>query len=135
MSFLPKNSASFTVDLLGNKTGHRYQGTFEVKCIMSNQEILDAAAAIDRAGGYSPTMPGGFKSFIQAIEELAYSVIDSPKWWRDSMGGRTLEDQNVVTEIYTKAVDVQLDFKKKLQGEAEKAEKNAETKNEKSQTA
>lgn len=141
MSFLPKPEATFMVDIIGTVTQHRYHGSFTVKTVLNNGEILMIAAAVDRMGGYSPTMPKGFRDFATAICELDMLITDAPKWWKDSAGGRKLEDQNVVNDnddsVYTKALAAGAEYVAAIKAATKIAAeaKAPEAKDDKAQTA
>lgn len=123
MSLLPTHEKSVHIDVVGNQTNERFRGDFTVKTLLTNSELLEAALAIDRMGGGSTTLPVGYSLFIRALAELDVRVVDAPKWWKDSQGGRNLLDQNVVTEIYSAALKAATDYKAELDKAAEKVEK------------
>jgi len=117
--FLPQDKMTFDIDLEGNITHERYHGTFSVKCLLTNAETLQIAAAVDKMGGNSQTMPAPYRQFMKALCELDFLVLDAPAFWKNSEGGRTLKDQNVVNEVYAKALDQAVTYQKRINDEAE----------------
>jgi len=122
---------TFYLDTIGQKTKKKFRGDFNVKCVLKNRETIDIAVATDRYNGGSTTLAPQYALLNRAIAELEVRIIDAPKWWEKSDGGRELEDTNVVFEIYQQALNTEKEWAKRITEKAEKAEKDAQKAEEK----
>jgi hypothetical protein len=64
-----------------------------------------------------------------ALAHLRFTLHATPEWWQESDYGGDLMDANVVTEIYSKCMDFERDWAKKVHGgEPEEVEDGNESK-------
>jgi hypothetical protein len=128
---LPKNERSFTVEAVGDTSGHKYEGIFTVKCVLSMQDKhrLELEKTRLLSDFMNPT------SQLQAIAVIMANVrarvIQSPEWWRQSDFGNKILDENVIVAIYDKAMEAEDEWKadiaKKAAASAPASEKTEET--------
>jgi hypothetical protein len=120
------NEFTFFLSVKGESTGLKYEGTFKVKCLLTNAEKVDIGLRIDAYNRGSKTVATGISILNATIAELDVRIMESPSFWKDSDYGRQLMDTNVVYEVFKKANDAEEDFKKRLKEIADAAEKQSE---------
>lgn len=123
---LPVNEVTIMFESVGDFTKKRFVGDFTFKCVLNNAESIQAAIMADRYNGGSTTLPTEVALYNRATAELELRVLSSPKWWSDSDSGRTLMDRGIVFELFNKAMDAQIQWKKKLTEEAVSVEETNE---------
>jgi hypothetical protein len=131
---LPPNEASFEFECVGDKTGKKYDGTFTVKCVLANEETIDAALRAERYNGGVATLAAYYKLFNRALAEAEVRVrYDkekkrqmAPSWWIDSDAGRTLLDQNVVFDVYSKCIEAEKNWNDSVKRMAAEASEKAQ---------
>lgn len=98
------DTVSYSVNVAGEESGRRFEGTFVVKVKLSHRETLKedelyrAALGADAAGA-----SGDARAIARAIAYLAVRVTKAPDWWRECNGGLDLEDLDVLAEVNNKA--------------------------------
>ncbi len=104
----PFPTFGFTLSVEGDMTGTKHDGNFEAKERLSHRDMLQRDAMRRNLLGDRPeTAPTFEQGRAQMLAHLAISLVDAPKWWRDSDGGLDLYDSNVVVELYEKVMDGQ----------------------------
>jgi hypothetical protein len=126
---------SFVFEIIGDNTGEKFVGNFDSKLRLSHRDQLNKDQLRRQIIGDKPDQATK-DSMMRAeiLSHLSISLVDSPKWWKESGGGLDLFDDNIIFELYdrvvqgqTKAIDEVL-----KKGEEAKAElkKVAKKKNE-----
>ena len=115
---LPKNEKSFLFDHIGELTGRKYEGTFTVKCILNTAEkrILEIEKSALTADLSNPT--GNLSALSTVIGNLRVRVLKSPDWFKQSIATLDLLDEEVLFELYGKALDLEEEWIKEVKGEA-----------------
>jgi len=120
----PIYEAPFTVDVTGDRTGESLQGVFKAKTRLSHRERLLIDQLKRQLLGPQPagTMPSeDADSRADAFANLRVRLTESPSWWMNSNGGIELVDDNVVTAVFEKAVQVEVDAINAIKEAAAKA--------------
>jgi hypothetical protein len=120
--FLPSIETQVEFECTGETTSKRYSGSFTIKCVLNNFEATEVILRSDRYNGGSQTLPVQTALFNRAIAELELRIKSSPDWWSKSDSGRLIYDQNVVFELFNKALEAQQEWKERLSNEASKSE-------------
>ena len=112
------------VNVIGTETGNPYTGKFKVKTLLTRR---DAFAADERRRVLIGANPSAVSPSTSAeafmISQLSVRVLDAPKWWGDSDSGLDLEDDNVISEIFTLVMKAEDERKDSLKKESKKAVK------------
>jgi len=131
--FLSNNEHRFRVKIKGEKTGEWFEGDFTSKCILNNEEQVQIAILVDRYNAGSRTISQNHALINRAVAELEMRIVRdkkgkllAPTWWVESDHGRLLYDTNVLYEVFTKAVEGEKIWAKRISGEADEAEKNVD---------
>jgi hypothetical protein len=123
MKKLPDQIKYINLDTIGEITGLRYSGAFRVKVLLTHADRF----AIERA--YKLMLPNDsdlsdeIKLRAASIAELEQRVVEAPKFWLDSRGGRDLVDAqpvyDLIGEAYKKLEEWKQDLNKVANPEAE----------------
>ncbi len=108
----------------GNVTGQTYEGSFEVRKVLTPQQ--KAMADVERRAFLGNPSAGeeidtevaelGF-----AISQLKMRIVKAPKWYTESNNLKNFLDSNVLIELVNAVIQVELDFKANLRDKAQKA--------------
>jgi hypothetical protein len=106
------NSDTFVVNLIGDTTGENQTGKFVAKKRLSfndqlrrdnyRRQFLGAAVG-------EPTPRAA--SMANIFSELIVRLIEAPSWWVDADEGRDLEDENVIIDVFEKAMKIEAEAK------------------------
>lgn len=121
---LPKKEATFQLDVVGTDTGLQYKGEFTVKTILTIGERHSEELEKTRLLSDYANPSDGLYGIATYLSKVRASVTDSPKWWKDTLDGAEILDENVIIALYDECVKVQTEWKLKLK---EKAENTIET--------
>lgn len=127
---LPNNEYKFYFKEKGEVSGQWFEGDFTVKCVLNIEEQVQVGILVDRYNGGSRTIDPSRSLMNRTIAELevrlSYDKNDKPlcpTWWEDSVFGRKLIDHNILYGVFAKAMEGEANWKKALNKEGDKAEK------------
>jgi hypothetical protein len=117
------NTATFVVDnLIGDTTGQTWVGKFTAKKRLNfnDQLRLDnfRRQMLGPAEG-EPTVRAA--SMAHIFSNLLVRLTEAPSWWVDADEGRELEDENLILDVYEKALKVESDARAETSKKAETA--------------
>jgi len=121
---LPKNEKQFTIDITGAATGHKYQGTFTVTCILDMGQRHAEAVEKTRLMSDFANPDGELYSVATTLSTLRTRIQDAPEWWKQSSGGTAIKDDEVIITLWEKTMGCEREWKKELKEKAEKAQGN-----------
>lgn len=115
---LPKNERSFYIDLDGEDTGVKYQGTFVVKCVLDmggrhSEELEKTRLMADYA---NPS--DGLYGIAVTLSKLRARIVDSPEWWKQSGGGTTIIDDNIILHLFSECERLEKEWRTELKAKA-----------------
>jgi hypothetical protein len=116
---LPKNEATFSVDVIGEITGKRYDGAFTVRCVLNMGQKHALELEKSRLVGNSSMPSDTLIGIAVILSGLRSKVIDGPEWWRQSAGGSNIIDDNVLLEVFEKTVNAEAEWKKAVKEKAD----------------
>lgn len=119
---IPSRETSFYFKDKGERTRKNFEGTFTVKALLTQQEIVDVGMLLDQYSRGSKTLPQGVALLNRAFAELDVRIIKAPSFWKDSNQGRDLLDTNIVFGVYKAAMDAETEYDKKLDEAAKQAD-------------
>ena len=113
---------SFMIDLEGDVTGHRYEGTFKSKPILTHAEQLARDIVTRDLLGPNPK-DGSIRAVSQAsiIAEIRVRCVATPSGWKDARDGLGLYDENVIAVVYDKILEIDAKWKADVKAKAEEA--------------
>lgn len=123
---LPKNDRTFYVDVEGADTGQKYEGTFTVRCLLDMggrhaEELEKTRLLADYA---NPS--NGLYGIAITLSKLRARIIDGPEWWKQSAGGTSILDENVILHLYDECLRLEQEWRADLKKQADKAAKAPE---------
>jgi hypothetical protein len=121
---LPNNEYSFYTKVVGEKTQEHLEGSFTVKCLLSQAELVEVAIRTEQYN-QGTALPAQFALINRAIAELEVRIIKSPTWWSERGNGRDLYDTNVVFHVFKEAFKAEEEWKKRIEEKAKEAESKA----------
>jgi hypothetical protein len=125
---LPKNEKSFFFSHEGETNGHKYEGQFSVKCVLSmaDKRILEIEQSRLSMDLMNPT--NDLVAISRVVANLRVRVQEAPDWFDQIIGSLDILDDNVIFELYgeclTAAQEWRDDVKKKANPVEEKSEGN-----------
>ncbi len=123
---IKKYESSFSVNVVGEDTGESFLGKFTVKTRLSHGEKIEQDIVRRNLLGGQPNGAVANERSLNTCEilsQLAVRVVSAPSWWENSDNGKSLYDDNVLVEVFTKAVQVEVDAKAELKKAADEAKK------------
>lgn len=116
---LPKNEKTFSIDLEGDTTGHKYEGKFSVKCVLSmaDKRVLEIEQSRLTLDLQNPT--DNLVAIARVVANLRVRVLDGPVWFEQFIGNLDILDDNVVFELYGNCLDAEKEWRDSLKKKAE----------------
>lgn len=118
------NEAVFSLHLTGDVTGETWDGEFAAKKRLSHRNHLTKDNYRRQLLGEAGGMPTD--RAIEAavmVSELEVRLVKWPEWWTTKGKGLDLEDDNVLAEVYAKALKVEKDAADAVKKRAEEKQK------------
>lgn len=94
--------------------GNRYEGKFTVKCLLTIGEKHRLELEKTRLLGNHPNPTDELVGIAVILSNLRHRIVDAPNWWTQSRGGDNLQEEDVVTELYTKVQDAEIEWRQEL---------------------
>src|SRR5208283_5222522 len=99
---LPKNEAIFDFDMQGDTTFKQYQGQFTCRCVLTMGQKHGMELEKSRLLGSYSNPTEELEGLAIIFANLRAKIVDAPEWWKQSLGGATINDENVLIDIYNK---------------------------------
>ena len=116
------NEAKFTVDVTGETTGKPFKGIFKTKLRLSHRDQLRQDEIRRELLGKNPeTASPRAQNAAEVFSFVLAHLIETPTLWSVNGNGLDLEDDNVVSEVYSKIVEAKVEAQNKLKAEADAA--------------
>jgi hypothetical protein len=97
---LPSDEHDFQIDTVGAVSKKRYLGEFRCRIPTIKDQCHSAKHEAFLNGENGPFLPPGILKANKMIAYLRFTLIDIPKFWRESDMGYDLRDMNVVEAVY-----------------------------------
>lgn len=115
------NEVSFSIHVIGNRTGQTWTGEFKVQKFLSHRAMLQKDQLLRKyLSGENPQITAQLE-LAAALSTCQSSLTKAPDWWNNSDSGLDLVDTNVLTEVYSQIVRVQDEAEKAVKAKAEAA--------------
>lgn len=112
------NTAKFNISVVGDKTGEKWFGEFEVYTVLPHRLFLQRdRLRRDYLGSYPDSASRKAQELAYMLSDFKVSIIKSPNWFVGSNFGEELADDNVLATIWNNIA--------KAQGLAEEEDKKA----------
>lgn len=113
---LPSMEFSFKLDTVGKETGEHFSGDFKFVRLSLGKRGESDKLYIKLTENLA-LLPEDTLMFYDMVSFLRYGLVESPDWWKKSNYGVELFDSNVVSELYTKVMDFEMEWVQKVKGE------------------
>lgn len=130
---LPSHEKTFTIEVEGDVTGIKYEGTFRTKCALSIRdkqaiELLKSRFTQDTANPSTTLF-----AMASIVAHLQTRLIEFPDWWKEVGYGSDLLDENVLIQLFDKCEELATEWRKSLKpkDESEDTESQGNGKKEK----
>lgn len=123
---LPKNEKSFMFSLVGEITGHKYEGQFSTKCVLSmaDKRVLEIEQSRLSMDLLNPT--DNLVAIARVVANLRVRVIDAPDWFDQIIGSLDILDDNVIFELYGECLKASSEWQDELKKKSLPEEKQTE---------
>jgi hypothetical protein len=111
---LPKNEEQIEIDIIGDTTFKKYQGQFTIRCVLSAGQRHSMELEKSRLMGMSPQPTDALVGLAEVLGTLRAKVVEAPEWWKQSLGGSQLNDENVLMELYNKIGEAEIEWRNKV---------------------
>jgi hypothetical protein len=111
---LPKNESVFDIQVEGDTTFKKYEGQFTVRCVLSMGQKHGMELEKTRLLGNHANPSEELLGLAIIFANLRAKVIDGPEWWKQSNGGVTIKDENVLVELYNQVEKAENEWRSKV---------------------
>jgi hypothetical protein len=111
---LPKNEDIVEIDMLGDTTLKKYEGQFTIRCVLSAGQRHAMELEKSRLMGTSPQPTDALVGLAEVLGTLRAKIVEAPEWWKQSLGGSNLSDENVLMELYNKIGEAEIQWRDKV---------------------
>lgn len=121
------NTASWQMDLIGETTNSTYRGLFVFKCFINPLDTLAAGREYRSLLGENSEEATEQEKFLAyCLSQCKYRIIKYPPFWNtESMVNGNIPDLNILTSVFTKAIDAQVQYQEFLKNKKNEALKSA----------
>jgi hypothetical protein len=124
---LPDKESSFDFDHVADLTGKRYEGQFTVRCVLTIAQKHAMEIEKTRLLGNFTNPTDGLAGIAVILSTLRHKIVDAPEWWKQSGGGSSIEDEDVLVAIYDKIVLAEAEWREKLKKKASVQKKSSKS--------
>lgn len=114
---IPSTELDFTVEVEGDVTKKRFIGEFKFKIPRRKEQCLIDKHRAFLNGSFPDQLEPATIRFHHMISYLRYTIIESPKWWKESDLGYELYDETVVKAVYDAVLDFEVQWLTAVWGE------------------
>lgn len=118
---IPHNQAVFDLKMTGAESGTEYEGRFTVRCTLNIMQRHALELEKTRLLGNYAAPTDGLMGYATVLANLRVKIVDAPEWWKQSVGGFSLEDEDVIMAIYNKTQEAENTWREKLKEKGKKA--------------
>jgi hypothetical protein len=111
---LPNNEATFDVDVKGDTTQQEYKGQFTCRCVLTMGQKHAMELEKSRLLGSFANPTDDLIGIAIIFSNLRQKLVDGPEWWKQSVGGTTIKDENVLVEIHGKIQKAENEWRQKV---------------------
>jgi hypothetical protein len=111
---LPSNEAVFDIDVRGDATLKEYKGQFTCRCVLTMGQKHALELEKSRLLGSYTNPTDDLIGIAVIFANLRQKLIDGPEWWKQSAGGTTINDENVLVEVFNKIQKAENEWRQKV---------------------
>ncbi len=112
---LPSKEKSFHFEHVGADTGRKYEGQFTVLCLLNVGQKHARDLEQTRLLGNYPNPTDSLAGLAIILSNLRAKIVDAPEWWKQSLGGSNIDDEDALVALYRKVQEAEKQWKDELQ--------------------
>jgi hypothetical protein len=94
--------------------GRRYEGNFTVKCLLNMGEKHRMELERARLLGNNSNPTNELLGLAIIFSTLRAKIVDAPNWWTQSRNGETLQEEDLLGELFAKVDDAEIAWRKEF---------------------
>jgi len=102
--------------------GNKYEGQFIVKCNLTIGEKHVLESEKSRLLGPHANPTDELVGIAVILSNLRVKIIEAPNWWTQSKGGTTIQEEDLLAELFSKLQEAEIEWKKDLLKKAKPAQ-------------
>lgn len=110
MEDVPSTTHEFQIEITGDITRKRFLGDFISKIPTIKDQAMIARHEVTLNGDNPMYLDEGVRQINKKIAHLRFTLVEFPKFWRDSDLGYELRDPNVIDAVYQAVIDYENDW-------------------------
>src|ERR1035437_9147173 len=111
---LPSNESTFEVELVGDTTFKKYDGQFTCRCVLTMGQKHALELEKNRLLGNHANPTSDLEGIAIIFANLRAKIVNSPEWWKQSLGGAAISDENVLIELFNKVEKAEQEWRQKV---------------------
>lgn len=111
---LPNNESVFDIEVVGDTTLKEYKGQFTCRCVLTMGQKHAMELEKSRLLGNYTNPTDDLIGIAVIFSNLRQKLVDGPEWWKQSVGGTTIKDENVLVDIYEKVQKAEGEWRQKV---------------------
>ena len=126
---LPKNDRSFSISVVGDTTGEKFEGQFSTKCILNMTEKHSKELEKTRLMADYANPSASLAGIAEILSTIRVKLTKWPDWWSNLDYGSKILDENIIVAIYDEVQALERAWRAEVRKKAEetKEEANKET--------
>jgi hypothetical protein len=119
---LPNKEHVFDFEYVGADTGKKYEGRFTVLCILNMGQKHKLELEKTRLLGNYQNPTDGLLGMAIILATLRTKIVDAPEWWKQSVGGTLVEDEDALVALFDKVAAAEDEWRQKMKEKSQKAQ-------------
>jgi hypothetical protein len=117
------NISEFEVNLVGDRSGEKWLGTFSCsKCLSHRQQLMEDQVYRELLGKDLENASKRAKEQAELLSRIKVSLTKWPAWWTELGLGFDALDDNLILAVWEGVMKIQLDAFQAVQNKAKAAE-------------
>jgi hypothetical protein len=121
---LPQKQKIIDFEFL-SEFGKKYEGQFTILCRLNVGAKHSMELEKSRLLGSYVNPTSALLGYAEVLSNLRAKIVDAPEWWKQSLGGATLEDEGVLYNLYEKIIEAEKQWKDEMMKKAQPAEEKS----------
>lgn len=117
---IPSTQKTFYFDYT-TEFEQRYEGEFTVKCLLNIGEKHRLELEKNRLLGNIANPTDELFGISMILSNLRAKIVNAPNWWLQSRGGETIQEEDLLAQLFGKVQDAEIEWKKDLLDKAKQA--------------
>ena len=117
---LPNKEKSFAFEHVGETTEKKYDGQFTVRCVLNIGQKHSMALEQTRLLGSYENPTNDLSGLAIILSNLRAKIVEAPEWWKQSLGGSLVDDEDALVALYRKVVEAEVEWKEELKKKTQK---------------